>query len=442
MIMKQLFNLLAQHRFYAAVCILGTAVALAFVMVVVMVFDFRTADVVPETRRSRALYHTGVQVSMPDGTQMYGYGGLSARAYEALYDSLPGVEARTWHGGLLKYVASLPASSERRPLFVRPVAADWFRLFEYEFVAGRPFTQAEYDAGRAARESSDGGSGEADSDDDGVTRRFVVVSEHVARSLFGSAAGAVGQDFLLDFEPVRVTGVVHDVSSIFQTAYADIWMPGSLLHEVPASTLPAYELKGSRYAVLFLEHGARPARVRAEVERRMERLNASSSQFVLSDLRLYDQTGYAFFRSGSIDARLLYGLLLVVLLVVPAVGISGLVHAQMQGRLPEIAIRKAYGASNVDIVGRLFAESLATTLAGGVLGYGLSCLLVWAGSAWLLGMGSVQQSAILLDGHLLLHPRLFAAVLAACLVFNVLSTLLPACLAVRHSISYTLVGGE
>lgn len=440
--MRQLLNLLSQHRFYAAVCILGTAVTLAFVMMVVMVYDFRTADVAPESRRSRALYNTGVQVSMPDGTQMYGYGGLSARAYEALYDSLPGVETRTWHGGLLKYVAALPASSDRRSLFVRPVAANWFGFFDYDFVAGRPFTQVEYDAGRAAIHASDDESREYESRDDGMVRRFVVISEHMARDLFGGVAEAVGQDFLLDFQPVRVTGVVRDVSSIFQTAYADIWMPGSLLYETPASILPAYELKGNRYAVLLLEHGARPAQVRTEVERRLDRLNDSSSQFVLSDLQLYDHTAYTFFRSGSIDTRLLYALLLVVLLVVPAVGISGLVHAQMQSRLPEIAIRKAYGASNTNIVGHLFAESLATTVVGGVLGYGLSCLLVWAGSTWLFGMDGVQQSAVLLDSSLLLRPQLFVAVLAACLVFNVLSTLLPAYLAVHRSISYTLVGGE
>ena len=53
--MKQLIHLIGQHRFYAAACMVGTAVTLAFVMVVVMVYDFRTADVAPETERSRML---------------------------------------------------------------------------------------------------------------------------------------------------------------------------------------------------------------------------------------------------------------------------------------------------------------------------------------------------------------------------------------------------
>ena len=107
-----------------------------------------------------------------------------------------------------------------------------------------------------------------------------------------------------------------------------------------------------------------------------------------------------------------------MLLVVPAVGISGLVHAQMQSRLGEIAIRKAYGASNANIIGHLFIESLGTTLIGGVLGYALSCVLVVAGGTWLFGTGGVELQGIVLGSDLLLRPSLFLAVLAACLVFN------------------------
>ena len=39
------FRLLGQHRFYTTVCVVGTAVTIAFIMVVVMVYDFRTANV-------------------------------------------------------------------------------------------------------------------------------------------------------------------------------------------------------------------------------------------------------------------------------------------------------------------------------------------------------------------------------------------------------------
>lgn len=339
-------------------------------------------------------------------------------------------------------VCALPASSDRHNVLVRSVAANWFSLFRYDFVAGRPFTQAEYDAGRAAFQESDEEFRSSKNRDDGIMRRFVVISERLAGQLFGSAGQAVGKDFLLNFAPVRVVGVVRNVSSIFQTAYADVWQPFTLLNESSSENYPPNQLRGSRYTVLFLRPGTAPATVRAEVDRRLDRLNNSGLEYVLRDLRLYTHTDYTFFRDGTIDARLVYALLLVILLVVPAVGISGLVHAQMQSRLPEIAIRKAYGATNAGIIGHLFAESLVTTVIGGVLGYVLSCLLVWAGSAWLFGSGGTVLSGIQTGSDLMLRPSLFGAVLLACLVFNALSTLLPAWLAVHRSISFTLVGGE
>lgn len=441
--LRLFFRLLAQHRFYTAVCVVGTAVTIAFVMVVVMVYDFRTADVAPETRRSRVLYNSGTQCMHPDGTHMWGYRGLGPTAFAAFFDSLPGVDELTWHGGLRKALCSLPASSDRLPAMLRPVAANWFGFFRYRFVAGRPFTRAEYDAGRAAFEQADEEWRVARSRNDGVVRRFVVISERLARHLYGGAGEAVGREMLLDFGPARVVGVVADVSSIFQTAYADVWEPFTLADE--ANDSPSLEtggLIGLRYAVLHLSPGASPAGVRAEVERRLGRLNSRGLEYVLKDPRLYTHTEYTFFRDSSIDARLVCVLLLAVLLVVPAVGISGLVHAQIQSRLGEIAIRKAYGASNANIIGHLFIESLGTTLIGGVLGYALSCVLVVAGGTWLFGTGGVELQGIVLGSDLLLRPSLFLAVLAVCLVFNALSTLLPAWMAVHRSISYTLTGGE
>ena len=399
---RSLLNQLKQHRFYTAVCVVGTAVTIAFVMVVVMVYDFRTADAAPETRRSRVLYNYGTQCMRPDGTNVWGYRALGPTAFHAFFDSLPGVDELTWHSGLNKAVCSLPASSDRHSVLLRAVAANWFDFFRYDFVAGR-----------------------------------------LAGQLFGGAAGAVGKQLLLDFQEARVVGVVRDVSSIFQTAYADVWEPFTLTNEENLDPNRATAgLLGFRYAVLHLSPGTRPAAVRTEVNRRMEQLNRQGLEYILKDPRLYTHTEYTFFRDSSISAGLVYALLLVVLLVVPAVGISGLVHAQMQNRLSEIAIRKAYGASNANIIGQLFAESLCTTLIGGVLGYALSCVLVVAGGTWLFGTGGVELEGILLGSDLLLRPSLFVAVLAACLVFNALSTLLPAWMAVHRNISYTLTGGE
>ena len=108
----------------------------------------------------------------------------------------------------------------------------------------------------------------------------------------------------------------------------------------------------------------------------------------------------------------------LIAILVSCLGLLGVSLFDLRQRYREIAIRKAYGASNADIIGRLFAESLCTTLMGGVLGYALSCVLVVAGGTWLFGTGGVELEGIVLGSDLLLRPTLFLTVLAACLVFN------------------------
>ena len=161
---------------------------------------------------------------------------------------------------LQRALCSLPASSDRRSVFLRPVAANWFSFFQYDFVAGRPFTQAEYDAGRAAFQEAEDEWRSYRSLEDGVTRRFVVITERLARQLFGSADRAVGGEMQMDFQPVRVVGVVSDVSSIFQTAYAEVWEPFTLLNETQNYNVrETGGLAGLRYAVIRRTSGASAA---------------------------------------------------------------------------------------------------------------------------------------------------------------------------------------
>lgn len=435
--MKQLIQqaavLIRQNPFFSAVCIIGTAVTVAFVMVVIMVYRFRTADLAPETERSRMMYCDRGQTSRQDGTNINS--GMGPVAFEALFDSLPGVEALTWYSGshFRKQVCRLPASVEQCNCLTRSVAANWFRFFDYDFVAGHPFTQEEYDASRSGQSVDSEGKPLPE------VRRSVVLTEQVASRLFGSADAAIGQEVELDFIRMRVSGVVRDVSSIFQTAYAEAFIPFSIHREEQYQRYTG-GLGGMRMVVLKLRPDARPDDIRTEVERRQNLLNSKGMEYLFKMPRIYTHTEHTFFRDSYISARLVYGLLILVLLVVPAVSISGLMNSQMQSRLGEIAIRKAYGASNASLAGRLFCETLLGTLLGGVLGFLLSCLLVQVGRMWLFGSGGTEISGIFIGSELLFSPVLFLVVVLLCVVFNALSVILPVWAALRQPIASTLKG--
>lgn len=439
-LVKQTIALIRQNPFYSLTAIVGTAVTIAFVMVVVMIYEFRAADIAPETDRSRWIYTDKGVTSKPDGTNVSQ--GMGRTAYEALFNELPDTEDATWYSSIEKAVVSLPASSDRHNYRLKNVAPNWFTFFEYKFLAGRPFTQAEYDLGRSAFRKADSEFKEYETVE-GTNYRHIVVSERTARQFFGSAEEALGKELLINFSPSKIVGVVADVSAIFQTAYAEIFQPFTLTNE--ESNYRYWEtggLGGSRLGILKLTSEGSAESVRREVERREQLLNKQHTEFQFKMQHLYDHTEYTFFRNSSIDARLVYVLLVLILLGVPAISISGLMNAQMQGRLSEIAIRKAYGASSLSIIGHFFMEGLATTLIGGVLGFILSYVLVWTGRTWLFGGGGNDLFGISLDSELLLRPDLFVIVLLVCLVFNLLAVLLPTTLAVRKNIVVTLKGGE
>ena len=429
----QAVRLIKQNPFYSLVAIVGTAVTIAFVMVVIMIYEFRSADMAPETDRSRLIYtDTGVTMQK-DGTNRRQ--GMNRWPYDAIFANLPGVEDDTWYAALIKGTCSLPASFDRHNYYVKSVASNWFSFFEYDFIAGRPFTQAEYDLTRSAFQKVDS-QYKTEAAVMNPDYRCVVVAERVARQFFGSAEEAVGKTLLVNFLPATVVGVVADVSSIFQAAYAEIFQPFTL----------AYGKLGfrteNRLGIIKLAPNTSVEEVRREVERRELIYNEQQTESQFKMQNLYTHTEYTFFRGSSVNPHLVYILLILVLLGVPAISISGLMNAQMQGRLSEIAIRKAYGASNVSIIGHFFAEGLLNTLIGGALGVVLSYALVSLGRVWLLGNGISNLSAISVDISMALRLDLFVLVLLVCLVFNLLAVLLPATLAVRRNIVVTLKGGE
>ena len=58
-LLLQAFNLIRQNPFYATISIIGTAVTIAFVMVVVMIYDFAIEWIWPESDRSDDVYRFG-----------------------------------------------------------------------------------------------------------------------------------------------------------------------------------------------------------------------------------------------------------------------------------------------------------------------------------------------------------------------------------------------
>jgi putative ABC transport system permease protein len=85
-------------------------------------------------------------------------------------------------------------------------------------------------------------------------------------------------------------------------------------------------------------------------------------------------------------------------------------------RSAEIGVRKAFGAHSGSILAQLVFENVVLTFLGGVLGWVFALTLIYL----------VNDSQVLGDTQLQFNTAVFLYSLLICLVFGILSGLLPA----------------
>ena len=138
------------------------------------------------------------------------------------------------------------------------------------------------------------------------------------------------------------------------------------------------------------------------------------------------------------------GLWLLMLLLVPALNLSGMISSRMERRLPEMGVRKAFGATGGRLFSQIVWENLLLTCLGGIIGLVISYGMVVFAKDWLLTMldggtsplpDSVQMS---ITTDMLFNPTLFLIAFVVCIVLNMVSALIPACIALKKDIVYSL----
>ena len=130
--------------------------------------------------------------------------------------------------------------------------------------------------------------------------------------------------------------------------------------------------------------------------------------------------------------------------VVPALNLSGMISGRMEKRLPEIGVRKAFGATSCVLFSQIIWENLILTVIGGCLGLIISYGMVLLSKNWLLTLLDDNVTA-LPDGvgvsitpQMLFSPVLFMAAFLICVVINLFSAVIPAYLSLRKDIVYSI----
>lgn len=435
---RQALALIREERLFSGIYIVGTALAIAFTMVMAVVYYIKLAPIYPERNRARTVYFEGIRIEADNGGKMQT--GFSAQAYEEWFKRSPNIEycsPTLLAAGTGKTLGKchtfvVRGKDDYVDVVRNEVNADYFKIYEYDFVSGRAFTSKEVDD----------------------NEKVCVISDALAERLFGKGVEAVGKTVEMESGPeVRVVGVFRGGSQLAPDSYADIiypllngvvmGIPYQGLYSIVATVKDDDHLRALKQELDDV--AARTQQAHPEVLDEFNFGEGVKKKLVLTKdlethpmhvLRTYNRDGVF----GAVTGWQLvkhYAGILFVLLFVPALNLCGIVAGRMERRSAEMAVRKTFGARRSTLLSQVVAENLVLTTIGGIIGLVLSWLAIYGMRREILGMffdNSTLSTAPIVEGEMLFAPTLFVGAFAAILLLNLLAAVVPAWWSLRKPI--------
>ncbi|MDD2951573.1 MAG: ABC transporter permease [Parabacteroides sp.] len=416
---KQALQQLRENTLVSVISIAGTALAIAMILVMVLVFQINSAGFAPETDRNRFLYVWGTEIAPKNEQGSRNRGNMSAEVVKECFYTLKRPEA------VAAYVrdkrpVSLPGKRSFKEYDICYTDAGYWHIFDHRFVEGGAFGEADF---RSA-----------------VPK--IVLSRRMATRLFGGEK-AVGRQVVMDYVTFTVCGVVSDVPNPLMVSYFDACVPYSCDDNLMRGNSEYGEnMVGVLSMVLLARSSSDFDAVRSELDARVRRYNEGKADYsvdfpagALSQLDAamgsgaWKRVDWKTYLAGS-------GAFLFFLLLVPALNLTGVIQSSVQKRKEEIGLRKAFGATGRNLLTQILSENLVLTLIGGAIGIGLSLLLLVLSKSFMLNEG------ITLTLPMLIKPGLFLSALVFVFLLNILSAGIPAWRTTRQPIVEALKGEE
>lgn len=413
MYLRQTLATMREEKLYSAMYVVGTALAIAFTMIIAEIYYVKVADIAPEVNRSKTYYLPFMGKNSDEGTAEI----ISPDVFRDLFQKMQTPESVT--GVVNLWASALPYMKLADGIHdcavkVRMTEPGFFDFYRYRFIEGSPFTQDDFDS----------------------RRRVCVVTEEVMKKLNGS------DSLILDNRPYRICGVVETPSALTEWASTDIIVPWTAeglfaRHHVMYEDMPVdvfFAVKASRRKAFMQEL--------REVQARYNAMHPSDPVDIFSELKshyamVWRNLNFLFdVYDGSIWWYVAAAILL--LLFVPALNLSSMVASRMERRLPEMAVRKAFGAKRRTLLAQVIMENFVLTLIGGLVGLCLAWAALYGWRDWVFYAFSedptLMDAVPVLKGEMLFGPAVFGIALLVCCVLNILAATVPAWLSLRKPI--------
>lgn len=428
--LKQSWHEAKSKPLYTGLYITGVTLAVALTMIFANYYFIRISPTYPEVNRNDTYYLTQCRMHniAEDYTNGWYMGSILARDY---VQKIKGPECVSIKYGAMKTLKAKPEfkSDITEALNVLENDAKFFKIYEFDFLAGRPFSQEEFDN----------------------KNKVAVISDIVAEKLYSdSFENIIGKSIFINDIEYRITGIVKHCSQLCTESYADAYcaIDYDNVREMNDRIL------GPFTAVFLIRNDKQLDDTKKELENIRNQIAGlyegwelvigdqpkSHIRTIMQDIQDSSDEEFSWWKIIRNNM-----LIVIVLLLVPALNMSGMISGRMENRQSEIGIRKSFGATKSSLLSQLFIENMLYTLIGAFLGLIIS---------WSVLYFNMKQIIVMFDPYalysisaetepevsfgMLFSPEVFFTTIIVIFVFNSLSAIVPAWWALRQNIVNSL----
>lgn len=385
---------LKRRKFFTFISLFGISFTLTILMVGVAFLDKVISPDYPDYKRERSLYVTTMEMSNSKEGWL-NRSDVSFYFLDHYVSRLKNVEMMAISSNARSSNAYV--NNKKIVIDYKHTNADYWKVLEYRFLEGKPYTQSQIDN----------------------AEYVAVISIKTKQEYFGDEPKVVGKYISADNINYRVIGVVDNVPKTLHGLAGDMYLP----YTVAKDDYNKPELMGGFNAVLLAKTKADIPKLKEEFDQMMKKIPISTKEFdtVYSHADPYFTSITRRMAGDGKDSGTavvigVVSLFVLLFLLLPTINLVNINITRILERSSEIGVRKAFGASSKTLVYQFIVENMILTFFGGLIGLFLSVFVIY----FINDLQLIENVYLKINFAVLLYSFI------ACLFFGLLSGVYPA----------------
>ncbi|MCF0039919.1 ABC transporter permease [Dyadobacter fanqingshengii] len=394
---KIAWKVLLRHPFYTFITLFGISLTLTVLMVLTSFLDHLFGTHYPEVNRNRSLYIATViqtdsaRTSMSSGPATFAFLTKHAKSLK----SADKVAIMSNFSFSNTYV-----NGKRIKLNTKYTDTEFWDVMGFQFLEGKPYN-----------------------DNNIRNSDHVAVITDALRDQYFETGGksVVGRNIEIENINYRVIGVVKGSPPTRVYSYSDVYFP----YTAPKSNYENKGMRGRYIAIVTAKDASDMPAIQSEFDSNISRIPYAEihteQNLTVLEVKADEYFNHFVntFARDSTQRFLFYTVVSFVILMfmgLPAINLVNVNVSRILERASEIGVRKAFGAPSAALLWQFIIENIFITFIGGAFALALSYLIIYL----------INSSGWIAYADLTINVPVFAISLGVCLVFGLLSGVLPA----------------